>query len=1677
MSTPQEQIPDFSRFSTTAPQEKIPDLSRFAAPQEDQGVGHLLGNFFNHWAAYDMAVSLESGVHKEADFNNLDPETQSQIQAYRAAYRQNQADPNTGAAIHRTMMDMQNIIPSTAKGVWTGIKNLPGQLASGGLSGLASGLAEGVIRPFTDSFEAFDNVDLTSDTPRALTVNERVDRIKNVIATGTLLAVGGALHNVTNGLLDTTAAKAAQVANEGQTLYEGSRGLSTQTLEELRRSKLTMGQLGRNILANASTGALSGATYGLIHHANEDDQLTQTVLNGIQFGGLGAAMGLLGVRSNYKTTREFAEKAGEISRIRQSQDVYNNTIVDQVSQVQAFASSNDLLDAVVKGKLQVNPTQMIHIPGVTVEDATRLPKIVGKGAQVVLGPVDENGVADALVVGRNQVPKNNLAMFQKYGFMRDELVEYHGKDMIVRSIDDFTPRLEHPQTGARINAYDITDLTHKPNLTLMRDDPTLFGTKVVGAGGRVRTVFHGTPAEIEGELDPTRSSDKNLYGPGVYTTEDTDIAGGSSDRNVTGYANKAPPDATEAEIKQYYKPGTKLSNGDVVTDFKFEPQGRLGEFVATIQDPKTGRSVYIDTPPTHESLVAAGIRKGGPNVHMVRLNIRNPFDIDADFDISDKSDLTQKLLTSAKPVDQTSLMNNLQDLQNNADTNFIVEGEDLYSSLTESMYGDKTEVNKLLKAAGYDGITHIGGGRTGSGDHRVWIAFDKSQIKPPFNVMEPITKADAQYALDSSYARFKQRVKAAHANASPDQTGHPADIADVVPAPDFSFSKVFQDYVQKAGYHPDDVPALRAEFEKRMAVDLLRDLPDHERLVIEKLKNDATMDNVSRKVAGTRDIVRLARANGHYVTVEEAGKITLRDQNGDVVLRTKSLRDAADAIQKIGGAPQAIDLDVDSPVPPRGIAGDLAHMWDEPDPVPLPFQGRQMLDQIFAYLSASPGKWITGQVDIQKAVDRQWKTRFHAEVADKTQYARQISDAKSKPFLEKLRSGVDKHVRGMSSQDRENISHYLEADEPPANVAEKNLAQQLSPLDIDKLMEYRRQLSKITSSLTSDDPKFAERVAEARTALGMTDEHLRVNDLLDGLGDNGTIGGATRYARWIQNPVTKADLAKNMSAKQLLAANNLKSILDELGIAPHHILTHARLYYGGDILEAAKDFPNDKTNFNDSGGTLSAEDRDPISSTVRLIKVAHDNMHFNTTYNNAQDFIKEELKKIPEEGGSRAAVKEIMDRYMSDLKSWPGAGTQGAQAFFDKMLDNIGLKDKVDLNVRKDIVQFALSTTYSGALGLRLYAGIRDLSQGVMNYGSRLGTDRAAKFLKYGVMGLKGENFKTLGKNGNIPEAGLFGWSAPVEQARNELMNQAGKAGRFWEAYTNGIYKWTGIKNAYSAMYAGAYLEMYETAGNALLDFRDGKLTPREFTDKIGLHSFDQPVQIEFDRLVQQGGKDIEAVNYLARENVRETTAVYGNANYPRGWNTNTGKVLGQFGQYSTWYLQYLARVVSKGTLGQRAVALARLYAYTKAAQAAGKAVGLNLGSWGILQGLIPNFGGTLGASWGDIRDAVHGHGYTQKSAIRSLLDVLPITPDKIPGSGAQSEGILDDMMHGSYHFQLPHLWLPGSYGLEALAQSYDLAKRGFNPLMVGAKALGFPVDDHVRSWLDQATGNRPELR
>jgi hypothetical protein len=256
-------------------------------------------------------------------------------------------------------------------------------------------------------------------------------------------------------------------------------------------------------------------------------------------------------------------------------------------------------------------------------------------------------------------------------------------------------------------------------------------TRVVDeATGQAKVVFHGTAGAFD-EFDEAFLSDESLYGRGFYFTEDPEIASSYTEKGAFKNALTDPRVANDPEIQQF----SKLVENGAIADAELEAV--LARVEARVLE----------------------IIGAAPNVRITRLRIENPFDIDRQYDIAqisrilrDEFDMTevQKLIAERFPK--------------RAQTPFL-NGEELYQLISGnrgSAFDDgRALANQLLRAAGFDGITHIGGKVTGGKPHRVWIAFDKEQIFDAFDEGAEAAKPIAEtYAARASSARYEAEVTA-----------------------------------------------------------------------------------------------------------------------------------------------------------------------------------------------------------------------------------------------------------------------------------------------------------------------------------------------------------------------------------------------------------------------------------------------------------------------------------------------------------------------------------------------------------------------------------------------------------------------------------------------------------------------------------------------------------------------------------------------------------------------------------------------------------------------------------------------------------------------------------------------------------------------------------------------------
>jgi len=238
---------------------------------------------------------------------------------------------------------------------------------------------------------------------------------------------------------------------------------------------------------------------------------------------------------------------------------------------------------------------------------------------------------------------------------------------------------------------------------------------VRGARGNLTRVVHGTDVTFP-DFDPNfygRGAGGDLYGPGIYTSQAPSVTQGYSFRNWPAEANDMLREIKHLHYNaDWYGDAANLGEAGVSSA---EAREAAQAYRSQAEQVQARLSRHMDQNPW--------LYQGAPQSRPVYLDIRQPFDIDAPVDPA----AARKLFDAAgTPLSST-----------NSGFRELVEGggasgHDVYRRLEQELGNDRGAVNKLLRDAGYDGITHWGG--QGSNQHKVWIAFDPASVYPAANV-------------------------------------------------------------------------------------------------------------------------------------------------------------------------------------------------------------------------------------------------------------------------------------------------------------------------------------------------------------------------------------------------------------------------------------------------------------------------------------------------------------------------------------------------------------------------------------------------------------------------------------------------------------------------------------------------------------------------------------------------------------------------------------------------------------------------------------------------------------------------------------------------------------------------------------------------------------------------------
>ena len=266
-----------------------------------------------------------------------------------------------------------------------------------------------------------------------------------------------------------------------------------------------------------------------------------------------------------------------------------------------------------------------------------------------------------------------------------------------------------PEPAAEAQKIRIKVIEDEPRVKVVEDKPLSGplpenGPPVAPISGTHR-VYHGTD-QVFDAFDEGAQSVNALYGPGVYTTEDAAVA--------SRYAGYKDPEVGPAPKVRILEEGA-------------EAREKVGNVWS--MDIRVNKFLDMDAPPDKQLL------------DELRSDVK---------DYIDESDDLWPLPPNVRGV-------NLDNLQTN---------DDLYQQLV-IFHGDKFNVNELLINRGYDTITHVGGARTGTKPHRVWVSLDSETVSPAFGKNKP------------SAAAIEARVRAAEEPSAAELSGDPSLLFDV----------------------------------------------------------------------------------------------------------------------------------------------------------------------------------------------------------------------------------------------------------------------------------------------------------------------------------------------------------------------------------------------------------------------------------------------------------------------------------------------------------------------------------------------------------------------------------------------------------------------------------------------------------------------------------------------------------------------------------------------------------------------------------------------------------------------------------------------------------------------------------------------------------------------------------
>jgi hypothetical protein len=1297
------------------------------------------------------------------------------------------------------------------------------------------------------------------------------------------------------------------------------------------------GSLALRLARSATVGASAGAAYSAVNQQNADQIITSAILG----GGLGLVHAVIPKKA--KVT------GPDIAKVREMQPE-TNSVASQVAVINESMKSDDPVNILLKSKVPLQPNIPWKIPGLALDKLSEAESNVPEGFKSVIH-IGADGLGKMLVYNPEHFPGPESpygvdeSFFRRTGFLQDEQVTYLGKDnwsVQDAAGEDITLRNESDGHLVDAKRSDIVE-------------------SVQGQIGLKEDVAQRLYDEWKSTLPkPKGYEEVGLVGPKVSAP----TKGGPA-RAFHG---------TNADFTEF--------DGS-----KSDPNAKYGPGFYFTENPLKA-SGYTETKGTGST----------PNVKIASLNINTPFDADMDHEFD--SPEVQHILGTAQRLMPDVDWDYGRDLLQQREESHNLVGADIYKVLSKmvdenGIEAKRSGANKILKAAGYDGITHVGGK---AGDtHRVWIAFDKSQIGAP-------------------------RLEG---------LGSPVSIANRIPEVEgLELQKHLDGFLQSKGFADNQLRTLRQQIMGRMGQESNAAMAESDRDFVNS--NKPTTPPV---IETLDDISKHAAAYGFSIKDGNSGVIHIFDDKGRILYSTNSIKSAADFINK-SGKPVAPTLDDNPQLSTGGISGSPPIPPDggiPKYPEDLPFDRMFSPDEL-----EKMNPWESQLRDVPGAQSVTWATKVRDHLGNvDDHYGSKFKDLQENLSEQKNKSnglaieptktlkGIQKDLAAKPSAYRR-ILDYIRTSSPAELAAKLNPNEQefgriLSDprINLENVFEFRASFEKLQKEYPEATRQGQEGQEYNQKVAAITDKYKMDNVNMQALETVNRIkaspnsalhtGNIFKYSRALRDmdgsqALSKGEFAakSGMNGREITAANQLtaqtEKLKSQVGVTSniYDILDHAKRYYKGNVAAALEDFAGDAESRNYTKllkqSWFSAYDDNPFKIQARLIKGVSDiNSGFADGLEAAYKAIPENQKIVSdatrdERGvsfsdkiGERAA--NVTKRMISDI--------QGKAALSDTATNQVTKRwfERFKLNGKPISEDGRVIEGWSSAIGRafnfkyldgRPQLGISHLFVSTQFSLISRGVDFTARVLKAGGTASEAD-FERLQQRGVFSSVAPYSAFTPDA----DVTSYGSQIGQFVDAAEKKLFKATLLPSVFDRSVTGVYTVTEGDVISGMKDFSEGKITQQEFDKKVFLSRYDVSTIKKF-RGLANAGKAEDAAHYLGRAAVDDLIGSYGKGNSPTGWGSAWGKLLVQYGQFSRFKWGAVSRLITRGTIQERIQSATLLGASLYGAKKLSDATGLDLTRLSPLYDMFW-LKSVAAGTVSDIINAVSGSGLEQTLAQHRL--------------------------------------------------------------------------------------------